>query len=452
MSKILLVESDERVIGLLKEGLSCEFNSTVKHISSLEGLDQLISKEEFDLIITRNHFSVDMALVEAARGVMNCLYDKRKNTPVIVLGDFEFPSGGFESLSERFRIEELYRLIVKLLDISPEELKQLKLPDYVGLAIDNFSFMESCCCDIYIKLSSKDEDKYLKRINKNELIDKQSIAKYKSSNVDFFYVKKEDHSALLNQLLQISLEKIVQVSKSDNSVHEINSETYDISQNLIDAVGISVHTVRLASAAIGVMRRVIKGHGEISDLLEELLKNKTSYAYKRNYLTSALVYEITPHLNWGSGEQLENQNDKMTFLSFFHDIYLRKEEHLKIFSNEEAKELDMRASELVLNHANKAAKLIQSFPHSPTDVDLLIKQHHGTTNGIGFPSYYSSSISPMVIVFIVLERCAYHILEANESTLKSSNTKNLIFKKLYEEFQQPSYRKVVDILKKVKIL
>ncbi|OUR97103.1 hypothetical protein A9Q84_12290 [Halobacteriovorax marinus] len=448
----MLVELDERVLSLLKEGLSSEFDSTVHCVSGLEKVKDLLSAVEFDLIIVRNKFLKDDVTIEAAKGVMNTLYDLRKSVPVIVLGEFDFPYGTYEVLPDRFRIEELYRLIIKVLNISEAELKQLKLPEFVGMAIENFTFMENTCCDIYIKLDSKEGEKYLKRINKFDSIDRDVILKYKNNHVHFFYVKKNEHTNLLNHLLQHSLEKIVQISKSAIAIHEIHSENYGISQNLIEAVGITPHTIRLANAAIGVMRKSIEGHGEISELLEQLLANKTSYAYKRNYLISALVHELTPHLNWGTGEQLEAQNEKMTFLSFFHDIYLREESHLKIFSNEEAKDLDIQSSELVLNHANKAAVLIQSFPHSPSDVDIFIKQHHGTVKGVGFPDFYSASISPMVIVFIVIEKYTYYILEMTPEKLKNENVKEIIFNQLYDDFHQPSYRKIVDIFKKLKFL
>ncbi len=451
MLKLLLIESNDRVLKLLGDGLSLDFDAKILSTYKTFDAKQIIDHERPNLIIVRNKFKVDDESIEMANTVMNYLYDIRSNIPVIVLGDFEFPSGIFEVLPDRFRIEELKRLIIKLLKISPDQLRQMKLPDYVPLAIQNFYLMEVASCDIYIKLQTKTEEKFIKRINKDDSIDKFAVQKYEENRVQFFYIRKEDHTHLLNELLQQSLEKIVNVAKSGRSVHEINSDTYSISQNLIDAVGVTDHTVRLSNVAIAAMSKSIEGHREISGLIKDILDNPGSYAYKRNYLTSALCHEIAPLMDWGTGEQLSLQQEKMTYLSFFHDIYLRNESHLKIFSNEDVKNLELEAGDLVLNHANMAANLIQSYPKTPSGVDILIKQHHGTTTGVGFAGSYSAGISPMAIAFIVIEKYAYHILEHSSEELEDIVTRKGIFHRLYEEFKLPSYKRIVDILNKLSI-
>lgn len=452
MLNILIIESNSRVLDLLTQGLQSEFDANISTEYDFTCIEQILKTDSVHLVIVRNSFEMNGHIVDAAKNLLNLVYDLKKGPPIIVLGDFEFPGHQYETLSDRFRIEELYRLIIKVMRFSSEQLKHFKLPDYVPLALENFYLMDHASCDFYIKLDSVDGEKFLKRITSGDSIDKEMVEKYQSNNVKSFYIKKDDHADLLNSLLQQSLEKIVRVGKSGRDLHEINSETFEISKHLIDAVGVSEHTVRLANASIGSMLRSIQGHAEIKSLLENLLSNTASYAYKRNYLISAIIHEVAPHVGWGTGEQLQLQVEKMTFLSFFHDIFIKDEEHLKIFSNQDAKLLDLESSELVLNHANKASSLIQSFPKSPGGVDILIKQHHATTTGVGFAPHYSSSISPMVIVFIVIEKYAYHILNYDLLKLQLADVKKDIFEKLYDEFTLPSYKKIVDIIRKLSIL
>jgi hypothetical protein len=452
MLNFLIIETNPRVLDLLSQGLAFEYSANITTEYDFSSVEQVLKTESVDLIIVRNEFEMNGKYVEAAKQLLNLVYDLEKGPPIIVLGEFEFPGHSFESLSERFRIEELYRTIKKVMNFTPEQLKHFKLPDYVPLAIDNFFIMSSACCDFYIRLDSQDGEKFLKRLTSGDAIDRDVIEKYKNNKVQNLYVKKNDHPVLLNHLLQQSLEQIVKFSKSGKKPHEIHSNTFEVSKALIDAVGVSEHTVRLANASIGTMLKSIQGHDEIQSMLEELLSNKASYAYKRNYLISALCHEVAPYVGWGSGPQLETQIEKMTFLSFFHDIYIKDEGLLKVFTLESAKNLDIQSSEIVLNHANKASILIQSFPKSPGGVDTLIKQHHGTTSGVGFVNQYSSSISPMAIIFIVLEKYAFHILNYDINELSKPSTKESIFESLYEEFTLPSYKKIVDILKKLSIL
>lgn len=451
MYNFLIIESDERVLDLLTQGLSNEFDANIITEFDFDCVEQILSTESVNLVIVRNSFEIKNREIHAAKLLMNLVYDLEKGPPIIVLGDFEFVGHQFDILPDRFRIEELYRVVVKALEISPEQLQHFKLPDFVSLAIEHFFLIDNAPCDFYIKIDSIDGERFLKRINVDDSIDREVIEKYQKNRVRSFYVKKNEHPILLNYLLQQSLEKIVEVGKSSKSIHEINSETYGISQNLIDAIGVTEHTIRLANASIASMVKSVKGSRGMRSLLEELLSNPSSYAYKRNYLISALCCELAPSMEWGSGDQLDLQIEKLTFLSFFHDIFIKEERYLKIFTNKEVKDLELQTSELILNHANKAASLIQSFPRTPGGVDLLIKQHHATTTGVGFAQNYTTNISPMAIAFIVVEKYAYHILELDSLDLFSPDKRKEIFNKLHSEFSLPSYRKIVESLEKISI-
>ena len=85
---------------------------------------------------------------------------------------------------------------------------------------------------------------------------------------------------------------------------------------------------------------------------------------------------------------------------------------------------------------------MQGIPKLPQGVDLIVKQHHGQTNGIGFPEKLSSGISPLAIFFIVMEHFSSLILEC-----KDKIQFEIIFDELYKKHTLPSYRKVVDILR-----
>lgn len=75
---------------------------------------------------------------------------------------------------------------------------------------------------------------------------------------------------------------------------------------------------------------------------------------------------------------------------------------------------------------------------------MIIKQHHGVSNGVGFPEVLTSAISPMAIFFIVVEDFVTCVLE-------QGNTDNFtsIMKYLKERYQLPTYRKVVAEIESV---
>jgi HD-GYP domain-containing protein (c-di-GMP phosphodiesterase class II) len=127
-------------------------------------------------------------------------------------------------------------------------------------------------------------------------------------------------------------------------------------------------------------------------------------------------------------------------VSFFHDIYLEEEKLLKIMDQESLRKANLtpRERDAVLNHANKAALLVQGYPRLPQGVDVIIKQHHGVSNGVGFPEVLTAAISPMAIFFVVIEDFVTCILENSESLNFTP-----ILAHLKQRYQLPTYRKIV---------
>ena len=109
--------------------------------------------------------------------------------------------------------------------------------------------------------------------------------------------------------------------------------------------------------------------------------------------------------------------------------------------------IEKKQKDTVMNHANMASTLVQKFPKTPPDVDIIIRQHHGTSNGIGFSDRPNSSLSSLSIIFIVVEFFVDEILsfENGVSTMEG------IFTKMEEYFAIPSYRKTVHALKEIVI-
>ena len=97
--------------------------------------------------------------------------------------------------------------------------------------------------------------------------------------------------------------------------------------------------------------------------------------------------------------------------AFFHstiadiETLIEEEKLLKIMDLDSLRKANLtpRERDAVLNHANKAALLAQTYPRLPQGVDIIIKQHHGVSNGVGFPEALTAGISPMAIFFVVVE-------------------------------------------------
>ena len=448
MRKLLIIHSDERIQSSVREYLTNEYSFEIECLensSLLKNADELAS---FDGIICENKYiDSEGRNIPGGQNFVNFMIDHTIKKPIIILGEMEIDYGSFVSLPSRFSLRDISLQLIKSLNITHEELRHLKMPDFVSVEIANFYQLSNPSCDIYIKMTKAGVEHFVKRIYANDILDKDIVRRYEQNNLTHFFVQKEDFEKLMGQILAQSLTKGVKAFKEDKKVMEVSSDTFEISQNLLNEIGITPQTVKLARTSIVAMTKTVSSSKKLSTLLRSLLENETTYAFKRNYLASLFFYQIIPNLGWGRGEQLKQTMDKVCYICFFHDILLREEKLLKIHSLDDMAQVDLSELEkkLVLEHANMTTTMLQEISGIPTGIDVIVRQHHGSLNGVGFPDVYTSNLSPLAICFIVIEKYVVEILKCIEGREKLKL--NTILLELEEFFHLSSYRKIIFELK-----
>jgi hypothetical protein len=441
--KILLVEPNAQVGDLIAKNFEREFGAKVTSYKSGAEAIELVKKDEyFDLFVVRNHSqeTVDHPVEAIAALFLNTIYDKSMTTPLIVIGEFEHTLKTYAMVSDRLRIEELNRLVLKALHLKKESFGHMKMPDYIAFSTKYFYLMTLCPCDVYIKLVKKSGDEYVKRLNFGESFTKDDLHKYEDLGLEDFYILKEERELFMNGLLTQSLKNLRTHQNIDEAVLKTN-DSFVISSDLMKSLGVSSTCIAMVDQTVTQIRTQIMKSDKLGLLLKKLLDNQLSFSYRRSYLICLMTYTLLPRMEWGSVEQLPSLMEKISMVAFFHDIYLLEDEKLlKIMDFETFKkaQLTPRERDAVMNHANKASLLAQSYPRLPQSVDIIIKQHHGVSNGVGFPEVLTSSISPMAVFFVVVEDFVTRVLE-------QGNVDNFanIMAPMRERYQLPTYRKVL---------
>ncbi len=440
--KILLVEPNESVGDLIAKNLEREFGAKIIHCKTAAEATEPIKKGEyFDLFVVRNSSeeTVDMPIEPIAAIFLNLIYDNSLKTPLVVIGEFEHTYKKYALVSDRLRIEELNRLVLKALNLKKEEFSHLKLPDYIPFPIKYFYLMNLSPCDVFIKLSKKSGDEYVKRLHFGENFTKEDLRKYEDLGLVEFFILKEERELFMNGLLTQSLKNLRAPHTIDQAV-VMTGDSFVISSDLIKTLGINSTCVAMVDQTVHQIRTQITKTDKLGSLLKKLLDDQLSYSYRRSYMICLMSHTLLPRMEWGSHDQQSNMLEKISMVAFFHDIYLEDEKLLKIMDNESLKKANLtpRERDAVLNHANKAALLAQTYPRLPQGVDMIIKQHHGVSNGVGFPEALTAGISPMAIFFVVIEDFVTCILEHNDL-----NNFATILKYLKQRYQLPTYRKIV---------
>lgn len=445
--KILLIEPNLAIGEVIIKSLQRAFNAEIIfHQNAIEGVERIKKGETFSLILVRNQTeaSPDIPVESIASHFLNIIYDLSLKTPLIVIGEFEHTFKKYALVSERLRIEEINRLILKALNLKKEDFEHLKLPDFVSFPVKYFYLMSISPCDVYIKLIKKNGDEYVKRLNYGENFSKTDLKKYEELGLMEFYIVRAEYEDFMNGLFVQTLSSL-KLNRTLAENIEVLGDSFVIGTHIMRELGITPGCLAMVDQTLQMMKSQIQKADKLGLLMKKLLDDKMSYSYRHSYLICALSYSLLPKMEWGSGDQQNILLEKLCMVSYFHDIYLDDEKLVKISDTEGLKKAGLLPKEhdLVVNHANRSALLIQSYPKLPQGVDLIIKQHHGVSNGVGFPEVLTAAISPMAIFFIVVEDFAKNILAIPEppENLGASMKEALI--PIKEKYQLPSYRKIV---------
>lgn len=445
MFKILIIEQDESLSELLKSNLESEFKAQVHLAKNYKETIDTVSSKEIDIILVRANIQDENIAVK----LLVYLQDKGNKIPVITLGNVDIEGLECICLDENPAVSEIITLLINTLDIPDEELQKLLLPPYVGFPLHYFFQMKSFVSDVYIKLKKKGEDQYIKRINSGEDFDKKMLLKYKESGLNELYIEKEYRNKFWDVLIADNLKRINDLTKDQSNFAtdkfvELSNDSYQLSAELLTSLGINELTVKIAKGAMEAMSRSVRSMDKLGPLLRKLMSNEGSYAYKRAHLITLFSYEVLSRLDWFGKEQIDEAFEKMVFCSFMHDVVLTDEKLLRVHSKIDLykADLDEKGKSLINNHANIVSSLVQKFPRAPRDADIIIKQHHGTTNGIGFADQPNASLAKLAIVLIILEKFVIRIMDFNKET----DTMKSILDELNLEYQLPSYKKVMEAL------
>lgn len=445
---ILVIDPLVKITEVIYQNFDKNFGASVKVIHSLEeGLAIFDTSEVFDLCVFRNYNGLDQAtgrMVDFAKPLLAKIDARENKIPVIVLGDVELALKPHVHICYEMKIQELNKIFYKALNLKREDFMHMRLPKYVPFPISNFYLMDNSPCDVFIKLTKSTGDEYIKRLYVGDSFNKKDLKKYESLGLTDFYITREEREFFINNLLDQTL-KNLKNSSDEESHFDKNADSFTIGTDMIKLLGVTPACVELVEETVSNIKTQILKSGKLSDLFKNVFDDKHSFSYRRSYLICIVSYMLLPRMEWGGIDQRSSLFEKLSLVSYFHDIYLETEEMLKINSIEELRKANLtpRERDIILNHANNAAMIIHNYPHLPQGVDAMIRQHHGSTNGFGFPEAYSASISPMAIFFIVVEEFATLILTAKVMDM------SLIIKELKAKFTLPSYRKYASEIEAV---
>jgi hypothetical protein len=222
---------------------------------------------------------------------------------------------------------------------------------------------------------------------------------------------------------------------------------FELITKAVGAVELPKEIINLSRTTIRSMERIVVQIPDLRNLYRSFIERNSSMRFKHSLLMIYLGQFIIQKQSWNT----PNITEQWTYLCFFHDIALDKDEYLKFEVDEDLKNSNLSAFEkdLILNHAQISAKLLENVRDIPVGIDTLIRQHHGSKMGNSL-SGMSMSISPICIIFIMLENFVDFLLSKNES-IKSTKEINIFIEGLFIKYPYTTYKRYIPLLNTIPI-
>ncbi len=431
MSLTLLVESNPRIIDIYLLNLSTYVGLDIMVVSTVNDALQVLDKQPFKLIISR----ASMEQKNLAELIAEKLTQLQLTIPLFVIGHGVYPKLATGVLSGSLDLKGVVKGAAQALGITAQQMAQKKVDDYFPLHSRYIKMLNFPCSDLYEK---SEDGQFKMKTQSHKKLDHSTIEKD-----TFYYVQKLERLQMVNL---ISSELVSQLDDKDLNPDEIiqaGSSNLELLSKKLVSMGINEETIQLAKKSMASLAQNVKKNKELGKLLQRMLANQAGYLFRHTQVVTYIGHHIVKNIDWGTPEQ----EDKINFICFFHDIALETDVQAKIKNKEELRKslLDTREKTLVEKHAQLAAELVHKYPHAPMGADQIIRQHHGMLNGIGFSDHFGANLSPMAIVFVIAEEFTRIIIEKEKGPY---DVKEMV-KHLKTTFPTNRFQKMIEIVEKI---
>lgn len=442
MSQIILIESDDSLRAILKlnmmKTLGCEI---IEKKTAQDAILFLDSTPNIDLVVCCEQ----VGLEKTGFRISTFLEMEESSIPLIVMGRKKFAYKNLVLIDAEKTWSDIIIAAGKELNIRPVFDESKNELDFVPIGIQYFYNLTSknLGCDVYIKLKKSDDVQYIKRFKALDQVSDADIEKYKDGGLKEFYISKEHFPKFVNFFTAELVGKLNDPAVIAENRLRLNREAFEITIDRLHSLGIDENTVELVEESVKSMEASLKEDNALSMFLRTLRSDKFSYGYAHSYLCSLILHKVVSHFDWESAQVKE----KLTFVAFFHDISLKENDYMT-FNNEADlanSVLSIEDKKMVLNHALQSAAFVELFPKIPIGVGTILKEHHGSKTGIGFPETLSIGIAPISMMFIVVEHFVDEFLKLDKNPSTSDYEK--IFKELGKRYNKITYEQTLRALK-----
>ena len=456
MTKTLVVSDNEILNQLYSINLEVYLNTKVTLVETpIKGMHQIKQSQKesggpFDLIIAMNMINGQ----DTAVSLYEFIGENNLNIPMIIVGNIEKELPGLTVISMSYNLQSLLRSAAAVLKVTAKSMANLDVPEYYSLETDFLLRLNEAPCPIYIQLKKIGDETNFTLIAKKGGELRSILKKFRDEGITTMFVNRQDRLLVINQVSALICDFIMNATRqgiAERSKALLTGFEFAASEFCLSPE-VATEVVAIAEACGKAMKDMAKETPGLKTLLQLLMSNKGGYIYTHSVLASFIASHIVKNVSWGGSAQLE----KINFVLFFHDIMLAPiyAKHPALKFEEDllfSEDLSEKEKETVLNHARLAAELVINYRRAPLGADLLIKQHHGMTNGIGFAIEFKDDVSPLSKIVLISEAFVEEYMKGKDLDENYQVNLKQVIAQLKERFSKNTYKKIIDTLETLKL-
>lgn len=438
MNEILLLDNHEKTRHLYAANLEVYTGANIVEFNNLDdAIEYLNQGGSPNIIITRAKIeqrSADEKMVSMLKG--------KVEVPLLILGESTVNYFDATIFKDSTDVKIIIQACAKILNVTPTLMVDKDVSDYypvpLYLLLPGFQLV----CPVY-KVGSNGE--YKEFLKKDHHVYQEVLVMLKDEGLDTIYVKALDRLKFISSLTVQTTEFLRNDRISIEDKLHSTERGHQMVKNMAKKMMIDPETIQLAEASIDTMLSIVESVSTLKSLLELTMKNHIGFMYRHCLLTSYISCHLINSMEWGT----KDQQVKISFVSFFHDIALQDENLVKIHTQTELEAANLSPSDKkkVEHHAIRSATFLAKYYTSiPMGADIIVKQHHGSRNGIGLDNL-SQNISPLSIVFIIAEEWALFAIK--NADLDEEIARPRIVNYLRRKYNLPVFKKVLSVLDKI---
>ena len=306
--------------------------------------------------------------------------------------------------------------------------------------------------DIYSRLKKGDSYVFNIKVSANAGIPYTELEKIKNRMGKELYVKKADLIKAQNYFHKNFIERFYDSGLKPGDRMVLNSESFDLLVDVFRDSSLSKFSIEIIKELVKSFQIMMKEAESLSIFWNGMKEHDFSYVYIHSHLSCILVLKVIENFEW----KKEQSVNKVIYLSIFHDLSLHNNKLVKAHQRqkEEMASLTDSEIEIINNHANAAALILEKIVMAPKELTTIIREHHGIKSGNKFSDDLSVVIGPLNMAFMVIEEFVTRYLSmwdfGNKPVVTEFMNRNMdfIFDELEEKYNKHVYLEVAQALRK----